>query len=139
MIDFFCEEVPCPDLVLDKVNVWLNSAIESNSKLAGDITIVFCSDAYLLTMNKLYLNHDYFTDIITFDYSDGNIISGDLFISIETVLDNSKKFEVTFEQELLRVVIHGVLHLLGFNDKLEGEQKMMREKEDHYLNKYYNA
>ncbi|MGE4288240.1 MAG: rRNA maturation RNase YbeY [Salinivirgaceae bacterium] len=139
MIDFFCEEVPCPDLVLDKVSVWLNSAIESNSKLAGDITIVFCSDAYLLTMNKLYLNHDYFTDIITFDYSDGNIISGDLFISIETVLDNSKKFEVTFEQELLRVVIHGVLHLLGFNDKLEGEQKMMREKEDHYLNKYYNA
>jgi rRNA maturation RNase YbeY len=139
VIDFFCEEVSCPDLVLDKVADWLNAAVESKNKIAGDMAFIFCSDAYLLSMNKLYLNHDYFTDIITFDYSDGNIVSGDLFISIDTVYDNAKKFGVTFEQELLRVVIHGVLHLLGFNDKSDEEQKIMRENEDSYLKIYYNA
>jgi rRNA maturation RNase YbeY len=139
VIDFFCEEVTCPDLVTDKVADWVNAAVESNNKIAGDIAVIFCSDAYLLSMNKSYLNHDYFTDIITFDYSDGSIVSGDLFISIDTVNDNAKKFGVTFEQELLRVVIHGVLHLLGFNDKTVEQQKEMRENEDRYLKIYYNA
>lgn len=139
MIDFFCEEVTCPDLILDKVSDWLNTAVESNNKIAGDITVIFCSDSYLLSMNKSYLNHDYFTDIITFDYSDGSIISGDLFISIDTVNDNANKFGVTFEQELLRVVIHGVLHLMGFNDKSVEEQKEIREQEERYLKIYYNA
>ncbi|PKP08572.1 MAG: rRNA maturation RNase YbeY [Bacteroidetes bacterium HGW-Bacteroidetes-4] len=139
MIDFFCEEVSCPDLVLDKVANWLNATVESNNKMAGDIAIIFCSDAYLLSMNKQYLNHDYFTDIITFDYSEGSMVSGDLFISIDTVNHNAKKFGVTFEQELLRVVIHGVLHLLGFNDKTNEEQKIMRENEERSLKIYYNA
>lgn len=139
MIDFFCEKVTCPDIRLDNVGVWLNAAVESNNRTAGDISIIFCSDSYLHSMNKAYLDHDYFTDIITFDYSDGNIISGDLFISLDRVKDNANKFDVTFEQELLRVVIHGVLHLLGFNDKSMEEQQVMRDNEDRYLKIYYNA
>jgi len=89
----------------------------------------------LLEKNKTFLNHDTLTDIITFDYSMSNKISGDVFISVERVLDNSKEFNVTFEQELKRVIIHGFLHLLGYKDKTEKDQKVMREKEDYYLSK----
>ena len=96
--------------------------------------MVFCSDKYLLTVNQIYLNHDYYTDIITFDYSGGIIVSGDLLISIDRVKDNSRLYGVEFSNELDRVILHGILHLMGYNDDNKDSLKAMREREDHYLN-----
>lgn len=124
------------DFVLDKEvkrREWIISAIREEGKEIGEINIIFCDDKDLLEKNKKFLKHDTLTDIITFDYSDLNTISGDIFISVERVLDNSKDFNVTFEQELNRVLIHGNLHLLGYRDKAEEEQIMMSKKEDYYL------
>jgi rRNA maturation RNase YbeY len=103
-------------------------------KIAGDISIVFCSDDYLKVINLKYLNHDYYTDVITFDYSENNRISGDLFISIDRVNENAGLNNINFIQELYRVIIHGVLHLCGYNDKTVKEKKEIREKEDFFLN-----
>lgn len=112
---------------------WIISAIKEEEKQVGSINIIFCDDKDLLEKNKTFLKHDTLTDIITFDYSELNTISGDIFISVERVLDNSKDFNVTFEQELNRVIIHGNLHLLGYKDKTEEEQITMSKKEDYYL------
>jgi len=111
----------------------IKSLINNELKKTGIISIVFCSDEYLLEMNKKYLEHDYYTDIITFDYVENDIISGDLFISIDRVKDNSEKFKTTFLNELTRVVFHGVLHLAGYKDKTTPDQQLMREKENFYL------
>ena len=99
----------------------------------GDLSIVFCSDNYILDMNIKYLQHDYFTDIITFDYCEGEKISGDLFISVDSVRENALLYGATFEEELNRVMVHGVLHLIGYDDHTKAEQKTMREKENYYL------
>lgn len=124
------------DFVLNKEverRKWIISAIKEEEKQVGNINIIFCDDKDLLKKNKTFLKHDTLTDIITFDYSELNTISGDIFISVERVLDNSKDFNVTFEQELNRVIIHGNLHLLGYKDKTEEEQITMSKKEDYYL------
>lgn len=124
------------DFVLDKEESrreWIKSSIKEEGKQLGEINIIFCDDNNLLEKNKTYLNHNTLTDVITFDYSGQDTISGDIFISVERVLDNSKDFKVTFEHELNRVIIHGHLHLVGYKDKTEEEQKVMREKEDYYL------
>jgi rRNA maturation RNase YbeY len=104
-------------------------------KEVGDISIIFCSDDYLLDINKQYLNHDYYTDIITFDYVEKNVISGDLFISMDRVVENAKQYEIPVLKELYRVVFHGVLHLVGFNDKSKEEKRTMTRKENQYLEK----
>ena len=109
---------------------WISQVILSESKKEGDINYVFCDDEYILKINKQYLNHDYFTDIISFDYSVGNELHGDIFVSIERVRENSVDFNTTFEEELKRVVIHGVLHYCGYKDKSEAEELVMREKEN---------
>lgn len=114
-------------------NRWLKMVAESEIKRLGDISIIFCSDNYILDVNLKYLNHDYFTDIITFDYCDKNILSGDLFISVDSVRENAIFFEVDFEEELRRVIVHGLLHLIGYDDHTEDEQKIMREKENYYI------
>lgn len=124
------------DFVLDKEESrreWIKNSIKEEGKQLGEINIIFCDDNNLLEKNKTYLNHNTLTDVITFDYSGQDTISGDIFISVERVLDNSKDFKVTFEHELNRVIIHGHLHLVGYKDKTEEEQKVMREKEDYYL------
>jgi len=100
----------------------------------GALNYIFVSDAYLLKMNQDFLSHDYFTDVITFDYTEGEILSGDVFISVDTVAKNAGEYQVDFENELFRVMIHGLLHLAGYDDKSEEEQKIMRSKEDFYLN-----
>ena len=105
----------------------------SESFRIGDLSIVFCSDPYILDVNMKYLQHDYFTDIITFDYCDGRILSGDLFISIDTVRANAVEYGAGFEEELNRVMVHGLLHLIGYDDHTEDQKKEMREKEDYYL------
>ncbi len=112
---------------------WIRKSAEKEGKQLGDISYVFCSDDYLLDINQRFLEHDYYTDIITFDYSEGNIISGDLMISIDRVKDNASQLELPFEDELRRVMIHGILHLCGYKDKTEEEEKLMREKENFYL------
>lgn len=119
-----------------KVKNWLKSVVVEEGFTVGEISIVWCSDNYLLEINKKYLNHDYFTDIITFDYSDKKTVSGDLMISLDTVRKNAEQFGVVFHVEQLRVLVHGVLHLCGYKDKSDEEQKLMTQKEDYYLSKY---
>ncbi|HSD14177.1 MAG TPA: rRNA maturation RNase YbeY [Flavobacterium sp.] len=109
---------------------WISRVITSESKEEGEISYIFCDDEYLLKINVEYLNHDDLTDIISFDYSEGNILHGDIFISIERVKDNALDFGVSFEEELKRVIIHGVLHYCGYKDKSEQDEKIMRSKED---------
>jgi rRNA maturation RNase YbeY len=100
---------------------------------AGDLCFIFCSDLFLLDMNKKHLNHDYYTDVITFDYTADNVVSGDIFISVERIDENARKFGVSFNHELSRVMYHGVLHLCGYDDKQKDEKRTMREKEDFYI------
>ena len=116
-----------------KLNSWIVSCVSAHNKSCGDINVIFCDDEYLLSVNKTYLNHDYYTDIITFDYSQKDIISGDLFISISRVKENAKKLNIELISELYRVIVHGVLHLLGYKDKTKLEKEKMREKEDEMI------
>ena len=113
-----------------KVSSWLNSVVTSFDKKVGTLNYIFCSDQYLYSINKTYLNHDNFTDIITFNYCDGNKISGDLFISIDRVKEYSTLNNIEFNIEIHRVIVHGVLHLCGFNDKTEEEKENMRKQEN---------
>ena len=115
---------------------WLNQVILNENKEEGDITYIFCDDDYLLEKNIRFLNHNTLTDVITFDYCEGNSVSGDIFISIERVKENSEVFKVDFLTELNRVMVHGLLHLLGYKDKTERESNLMRKKENYYLSKY---
>jgi rRNA maturation RNase YbeY len=112
---------------------WIEQTVLSHGKTVGGLTYVFCSDEYLLEMNKTYLQHDYYTDIITFDYSEENNISGDLFISVDRVKDNALKIGVSLQNEMQRVVIHGVLHLCGFKDKEKTDVEIMRKMEEKAL------
>ena len=115
---------------------WLNQVISNEAKEEGDITYIFCDDDYLLEKNIRFLNHNTLTDVITFDYCEEKSVSGDIFISIERVKENSEIFKVDFLTELNRVMVHGLLHLLGYKDKTEKESNLMRKKENYYLSKY---
>ncbi|WP_407482481.1 rRNA maturation RNase YbeY [Elizabethkingia meningoseptica] len=135
MINYFYENVsPISDE--DKRAQWLEDLILNEGKKPGDINYILCNDEYLLEINRQYLDHDYYTDIITFDYCKGKIISGDIFLSLQRVLDNASILETKQEEELNRVLAHGILHLCGYKDKTEEEQKLMRSKEDFYIGKY---
>ena len=133
MISYHNED--CAFLFKNKAqnNKWLKLVAESEIRKIGDIAIIFCSDNYILDVNVKYLQHDYFTDIITFDYCEGKTLSGDLFISIDSVRENAVLYGSEFLEELNRVIVHGVLHLLGYDDHTEEEQRTMREKENYYL------
>lgn len=119
----------------DFTSKWISKVIQNEKFTEGEINYIFCSDDYLLKKNIKYLKHNTLTDIISFDYSMGHVISGDIFISIDRVNDNANDFKTTFDEELHRVIIHGVLHFIGYKDKTSDEKKLMREKEDHYLSK----
>jgi rRNA maturation RNase YbeY len=136
MISFEFIDVEVPELSLELFSFWLNEVVVEEGCTTDEITLVFCSDEYLLGMNQQYLDHDYYTDIITFDYSEDAEISGDLFISIDRVYDNAIENAVSRELELRRVCVHGILHLCGYGDKSEEESRIMRSKEDYYLDKY---
>lgn len=116
---------------------WISRVIASESKELGEISYIFCDDEYLHKINVAYLNHDDLTDIISFDYSEGKILQGDIFISIERVKDNAHDFNVSFEEELKRVMIHGVLHYCGYKDKSEADEKIMRSKEDEKVTMFH--
>ena len=111
----------------------INALAKQESREIGDITFVFCDDNYLLKINKEFLDHDTYTDIIAFDYSAGNEIISEIYVSTTRVEENAKKYKQTFKDEIHRVMIHGVLHLCGYNDKLAEERQIMRDKENHYL------
>ena len=130
MIEIYFEDTEVLDVSPDFFVSWLSNVVTDEGSELGDITLVFCSDNYLLEMNKKHLNHDYYTDIITFDYTEELVVSGDLFISVDRVRENAVDNKVMFHVELNRVVGHGVLHLLGYNDKSEEEQELMTQKED---------
>lgn len=114
-------------------NRWLRLVAESEIRRLGQISIIFCSDNYILDINQKYLQHDYFTDIITFDYCEGDKLSGDLFISVDSVRENAAEFGTEFKDELNRVIVHGILHLIGYDDHTKKEIAEMRSKEDYYL------
>jgi probable rRNA maturation factor len=133
MIEFEFIDVEIPGFNSEFFVLNLKRLIENERKVVGDLCIIFCSDDYLLDMNREHLNHDYYTDIITFDYCVDTSISGDLFISLDRVKDNANDFGVDWLEELLRVVYHGTLHLCGYKDKSNEESKVMRAKENYYL------
>lgn len=114
-------------------NQWIKLVAESEIRRIGDINIIFCSDNYILDVNMKYLGHDYFTDIITFDYCEKDKLNGDLFISIDSVRENALHYGTEFETELNRVMVHGILHLIGYDDHSKKDIKIMREKEDYYI------
>ena len=116
-----------------RLSNWIINVISKEGYILDEINYIFCDDAFLLKLNIEYLNHDTLTDIISFDNSIGKIIQGDIFISVERVADNAKDFNVSLEEELHRVMVHGVLHYCGYKDKSESESKLMRQKEDYYL------
>lgn len=121
------------DFILDNEEVfsdWISNVISSEDKLLGELNYIFCDDEYLHKINVEYLNHDTLTDIISFDYSEGNLVQGDIFISIERVRENASDFKVSFNEELLRVMIHGVLHYCGYKDKSDKDEELMRSKEN---------
>ena len=133
MIDIHYEDVDSLPLNGEDLKIWLSSVTALHQRSLGDLNLIFCTDQYLLKINQDYLQHDYYTDIITFDYSDDMHASGDLFISVDRVRDNSENLKVHFLDELHRVIAHGVLHLCGFTDKDDLNQERMTKAEDEAL------
>lgn len=134
-IIYEAEGVRLPKFKKRETSNWIKSVAADYNKRVGDIAYIFCSDKKILEVNNEYLQHDYYTDIITFDYTEDDIISGDMFISLDTVKSNSEQFNTNYDEELQRIIIHGVLHLCGINDKAPGEREYMTECENKALTK----
>jgi len=124
------EEVIKPKLRYRIVSIWLKQVVLKFGCITGDLSYIFCNDDYLKAINSKYLNHYYYTDIVTFDYKEGNVVSGDMFISVDRVIENAAIFQCDVKDEFLRVMVHGLLHLLDFKDSNDREKLIMREKED---------
>ena len=133
MIRYFQEDIRFELKQKMRNNQWLKMVAGSEMRRLGALNIIFCSDNYILDVNMKYLQHDYFTDIITFDYCEKDVLSGDLFISIDSVRENARFYGVEFADELDRVMVHGLLHLIGYDDLTEEQTAQMREKENYYL------
>ena len=136
MINYFFEDTNFKFNKRRATSKWLKSAIALENKKLGNISIIYCSDDYLLEINKQYLSHDYYTDVITFNYCEGDLISGDIFISVDTIKANAEEYGASFDNELCRVMVHGILHLIGYDDDCESNQLIMKQKEDFYLERY---
>ena len=133
MITYNTDGTRMPKIKKRDTSAWIKAVAQSYGKKVGDIAYIFCDDEKILEVNRQYLQHDYYTDIITFDYTEGDTISGDLFISLDTVKSNSEEQGTSYEEELHRVIIHGVLHLCGINDKGPGEREQMEAAENKAL------
>lgn len=133
MINYYSEDIKSPKLPRQLLNKWIKSIASKYDRRVGELAYIFCSDVKILEVNKQYLNHDYYTDIITFAYCEGKLLSGDMFIGLETVASNATKYNVSFNDELYRVLIHGVLHLCGQGDQTLEEETQMRAKEEEAL------
>lgn len=134
MIRQFSEDIDFKLKGVLAIKKWLKDTLENEGFTLGEINYIFCSDNYILKINKDYLNHNYFTDIITFNYNEGKKVNADIFISIDTVKSNANSRKIDFDNELHRVMVHGILHLVGYNDKTPTQQIEMTSKEDYYLN-----
>lgn len=132
-INYMTQNVDMPSFNTAKVGNWIEQVADLHAKRVGALTYVFCDDEYILDTNRQFLGHDYYTDIITFDYSNSHRISGDMVISLDTVRSNAEQLGVDYSTELLRVIIHGVLHLCGINDKGPGEREIMEQHENEAL------
>lgn len=132
-ITFQAEDISFPKIKRQVTKNWIKLVAGNHGKKIGEVNYLFCTDEKILEINNQYLSHDYYTDIITFDYSEGNNISGDIFISLDTVRTNSQKYNTDFMEELHRVIIHGILHLCGVDDKTETDSLKMREAENSAL------
>lgn len=132
-ITYQTEGIKMPDIKKRETTEWIKAVAATYEKRIGEIAYIFCSDEKILEVNRQYLQHDYYTDIITFGYCEGNRLSGDLFISLETVKTNSEQFNTPYEEELHRTIIHGILHLCGINDKGPGEREIMEAAENKAL------
>ena len=132
-IAFYAEDTKLPAIKKRAVGNWVKEVAATYGKKVGDISYIFCSDEKILEVNRQYLQHDYYTDIITFDYCEGDRLSGDLFISLDTVRTNAEQFGASYDNELHRVIIHGILHLCGINDKGPGEREIMEAAENKAL------
>jgi rRNA maturation RNase YbeY len=133
MITYNVIDVKMPEISHRETTKWVRAVAASYGKRVGEVAYVFCNDDKILEVNRQYLKHDYFTDIITFDYCEGDMLSGDLFISLDTVRTNAELFHKTYDDELHRVIIHGILHLVGINDKGPGEREIMEAAENKAL------
>lgn len=133
MITYQTEDIRMPAIRKRETSEWIKAVAATYNKKVGEVAYIFCSDEKILEVNRQYLEHDYYTDIITFDYTEGNRISGDLFISLDTVRTNAEQFGQPYERELYRVIIHGILHLCGINDKGPGERELMEAAENRAL------
>jgi len=136
MIQFIAEGVTLPLLHKIKIKTWIKETVSGYGNKTGDIAFIFCSDERILEINNKYLNHNYFTDVITFDYTENSCISGDIFISVDTVKSNAEELNVSFDLELKRVLIHGILHLCGQDDKTPETKSEMTKKENVALENY---
>lgn len=132
-IKFFSEGLPLPKIKKRFIANWLKEVILFEGKRVGEISFIFCSDEYLLNVNRKFLDHDYYTDVITFDYVEGVLVSGDIFISLDRVSENARNLNLSFLEELDRIMVHGVLHLLGYKDKSKKDKILMTEREDYFL------
>ena len=133
MITYQTDGTRMPNIKKRETTAWIRRVADTYGKKVGDVNYIFCNDERILEVNREYLQHDYYTDIITFDYTEGNIISGDLFISLDTVKSNSEQFSTEYDEELHRTIIHGILHLCGINDKGPGEREIMEAAENRAL------
>ena len=139
MITYNTENVKMPAIRRRDVSRWVRQVAASYGRRVGEIGYLFCDDEKILEVNREYLSHDYYTDIITFDYTEGDVINGDLVISLDTVRSNAELFGKEYDDELLRVIIHGILHLCGINDKGPGERELMEAAENKALAMYGKA
>lgn len=139
MISFIAEDVKLPHLDRKAVKAWIAAvALLNGGRKVGNLNYLFCNDGRIIEVNREFLGHDYYTDIITFDYSEPGMVAGDMYISLDTVRSNSVKFNTSYDKELLRVIIHGVLHLCGINDKGPGQRAVMEAAEERALDIWYS-
>ena len=138
MITFNNENVKMPAVERKLVRAWLKLVVDGYGREVGNLNYIFCDDNRILEINKEFIGHDYYTDIITFDYSDPKVVHGDMYISLDTVFTNSKKFNTSYKDELMRVIVHGLLHLCGIDDKGPGERAIMESAENDALFKLKN-
>jgi len=139
MISYNTQGVKAPKLAKRLTNAWLRAVAKKSGKKVGELAYIFTDDPGILAVNKQYLSHDYFTDVITFDYCEDDVLSGDVFISLDTVRSNAEDYKVSFENELYRVLIHGLLHLTGQDDKTDETQAQMTIKENEALQMWKDA
>lgn len=137
MIQFYNDTTPMPEIKQNEVRTWLKSVAADYGKKTGDINYIFCDDSKILELNRQFLNHDYYTDVITFDYTSGNTLNGDIFISLDTVATNAEQVGCDFQEELHRILVHGLLHLCGQDDKTPETRSQMTIKENLALGKIF--